>query len=79
MVVSAADFRVPFSKSHFWLADKLGLTSGSDSDTASRNCARRGPLFVGRNNYCFELCVHDSFTFYRSHNIAICLGLSDNL
>ena len=21
MVVSAADFRVPFSKSHFWLAD----------------------------------------------------------
>ena len=28
MVVSAADFRVPFSKSHFWLADMLGLTSG---------------------------------------------------
>ena len=44
MVVSAADFRVPFSKSHFWLADMLGLTSGSDSDTASRNCIRRGPL-----------------------------------
>ena len=44
MVVSAADFRVPFSKSHFWLADMFGLTSGSDSDTASRNCARRGPL-----------------------------------
>ena len=33
MVVSAADFRVPFSKSHFWHADKFGLTSGSDSDT----------------------------------------------
>ena len=44
MVVSAADFRVPFSKSHFWLADMLGLTSDSDSDTASRNSVRRGSL-----------------------------------
>ena len=44
MVVSAADFRVPFSKSHFWLADIFGLTSGSDSDTASRNFVRIGPL-----------------------------------
>ena len=41
---SAADFRVPFSKFHFCLADIVGLTSGSDSDTASRNFARRGPL-----------------------------------
>ena len=44
MMVSAADFRFPFSKSHFWLADIVGLTSGSDSDTASRNYVRRGPL-----------------------------------
>ena len=26
---SAADFRVPFRKSHFWLADKFGLPSGT--------------------------------------------------
>ena len=44
MVVSAADFRVPFSKSHFWLADRFGFTSGSDSDTASRNFVRIGPV-----------------------------------
>ena len=25
-VVSAADFRVPFSRSHFWLADIFGAT-----------------------------------------------------
>ena len=44
MVVPAADFRVPFSKSHFWLADIFGLISGSESGTASRNCVRIGPL-----------------------------------
>ena len=44
MVVSAADFRVPFSRSHFWFADKFGVTYGSDSATASRNCVRRGSL-----------------------------------
>ena len=46
MVVSAADFRDPFSKSHFWLADRFGLTSGSDSDIAELRTDRStGQLF----------------------------------
>ena len=40
MVVSAADFRVPFSKSHSWLADIFGLTSCSDC------CSGRVSLMV---------------------------------